>query len=204
MIDNLQRQSHIKILPAFGIDGSLKLRETDLNEVVKTLEGVLPQYANGDIDVTITLLEKNLKIMADMALMKDAVTQLLKNAMDALPGSGTFSLSINRVNFEIESLLNGDNSIIGACAFICLTDTGRGIDEKLKEKILVPFFTTKIDGNGLGLAIAYRIIKQHQGRIKGESQAGQGTEVNVYLPLTKPEIASMMSIPLGASYGRIH
>jgi two-component system cell cycle sensor histidine kinase/response regulator CckA len=204
MIENFQKQSHIKILPAFGVDGRLSLRETDLNEVVKTLEGVLPQYVNGDIDVTITLLEKNLKIMADMALMRETLTHLIETAMDAVPGQARFSLTVNQVNYEIESLLNGDNSIIGACAFICLTDTDRGIDEKIKEKIFEPFFTTKIDGNGLGLAIAYRIIKQHHGRIKAESQAGQGTEVNVYLPLTKPEIVSMMSIPIGASYGRIH
>jgi signal transduction histidine kinase len=204
MIENFQRQSQIKILPAFGVDGGLRLRETDLNEVVRTLEGVLPQYVNGDIDVTITLLEKNLKIMADTALMRETLTHLIENAMDAVPGHGRFSLTVNQVNYEIESLLNADNSIVGACAFICLTDTDKGIDEKIKEKIFEPFFTTKKDGNGLGLAIAYRIIKQHQARIKGESQAGLGTEINVYLPLTKPEIVSMMSIPLGASCGRIH
>ena len=132
------------------------------------------------------------------------MTHLIKNALEAVPGSDRFSLTVNQINFEIESLLNGDNSIIGACAFICLTDMGRGIDEKLKEKILEPFFTTKTDGNGLALAIAYRIIKQHLGRIGVESQAGNGTEVNLYLPLTKQEIVNMMSIPLGASYGRIH
>jgi len=126
MIENLQRQSQIKILPAFGVDGGLRLRETDLNEVVRTVEGVLPQYVNGDIDVTITLLEKNLKIMADMALMRETLTHLIENAMDAVPGYGRFSLTVNQVNYEIESLLNGDNSIIGACAFICLTDTDRG------------------------------------------------------------------------------
>jgi len=204
MIENFQIQPQITILPAFSIDGSLKLRETDLSEVVRTVEDVLPQYVNGGIDVTITLLEKNLKLMADMAHMRETLTHLIKNALDAVPGSGRFSLTVNQVNYEIESLLNGDNSIIGACAFICLTDINRGIDEKIKEKIFEPFFTTKTDGNGLALAVAYRIIKQHHGRIKAESQAGQGTEVNVYLPLTKPEIASMMSIPLGVSCGRIH
>ena len=204
MIENSQRQPQITILPAFSIGGSLKLRDTDLNEVVRTVEGVLPQYVNGGIDVTITLLEKNLKLMADMAHMREILTHLIKNTLDAVPGSGRFSLTVNQINFEIESLLNGDNSIIGACAFICLTDTDRGIDEKLKEKMFEPFFTTKTDGNGLNLAIAYRIIKQYQGRIRGDSQAGQGTEINVYLPLNKSEIVSMMSIPLSASHGRIH
>ena len=47
MIENFQKQSQIKILPAFGVDGRLRLRETELNEVVKTVESVLPQYVNG-------------------------------------------------------------------------------------------------------------------------------------------------------------
>jgi signal transduction histidine kinase len=206
MLVNFQKQSQIKILPAFSVAERLRLRETDLNEVVRTVEGVLPQYVNGDIAVTITLLEKNLKIMADMALMRETLTHLIESAMDAVPGYGTFSLTVNQVNFEIESLLNGDDSIIGACAFISLAGavTDIRIDHKIKEKMLEPFFTTKTDGNGLGLAVAYRIMEQHNWRITVEDQVGRGTEVNLYLPLTKPEIVSMMSIPLGASYGRIH
>jgi signal transduction histidine kinase len=206
MLESFQKQPQVKILPAFSVDGRLKLRETDLNEVVRTVESVLPQYVKGDIDVTITLLEKNLKIMADMALMRETLTHLIENAMDAVPCYGKFSLTVNQVNFEIESLLHADDSIIGACAFISLAGgiTDIVVDNKIKEKILEPFFTTKKDGNGLGLTIAYRIIKQHQGKIELESKVGQGTEVNLYLPLTRLEIVSMMLIPLGSSSGRVH
>ncbi len=202
MMESFQKRFQIKSLTDFSFDKRARLRETDLNEVVKTVERVLPQYVNEDIDVTVTLLEKNLKIMADMALMKEALTHLIKNAMDAMPGGGKFSLSTNQVNFEIESLLDGDNPIVGACVFVSLADTGLGIDKKIKERIFEPFFTTKRNGNGLGLPIAYRIIKQHQGSIKVDSRVGQGTEVNIYLPLTKPEIVNMMTIPLGPSYGK--
>ena len=204
MQGSLQKQPQIKILPILRVNERLRSREADIDEFVKTVQDALPQHVDEDIDVTITLLEKNLKIMADMALMKEALTHLIKNAMDAMPGGGKFSLSINQVNFEIESLLDDDKPVLGACAFVSLADTGVGIDEKIKEKIFEPFFTTKTDGNGLGLPIAYRIIKQHQGSIKVDSQVGQGTEVNIYLPLTKPEMVNMMTIPLGASCGRIN
>jgi signal transduction histidine kinase len=204
MQGSFQKQPQIKILPALSFDGRLRLRETDLNEVVRTVESVLPQYVKGDIDITITLLEKNLKIMADVVLMKEALAHLIKNAMDAMPGGGKFSLSTNQLNFEIESLLDGDDCTVGACAFISLADTSVGIDEKIKDNIFEPFFTTKTNSKGLGLPIAYRIIKQHQGKIKVASQVGQGTEVNIYLPLTKPEIVNMMTIPLSESSGRIH
>ena len=206
MIESFQKKPQIEILPAFRPDGKPGLRETDLNEVVRAVESMLPQYVNGDIDVTVTLLEKNLKIMADMALMRKTLAHLIENTMDAMPGYGKFSLTVNQANFEIESLLKGDDSIMGACAFVSLAGgvTDVGVDKKIKEKILEPFFTTKTDDNGLDLAIAYRIITQHRGRIKAESQVGQGAKVNIYLPLTRLEIVSMMSIPLGASSGGIH
>ena len=198
MEGSLRKQPQIKILPALSATESSRLREADIDEVVKTVQGVLPQHVDGDVDVTITLLEKNLKILADMALMKEALTDLVRNAMDAMPRYGKFSLAINQVNFEIESLLKADDPIVGACDFISLAGTDVGVDEKIKEKIFEPFFTTKTTGNGLGLAIAYRIIKRHHdGRIRVESRVGPGIEVNIYLPLTKLEIVNMLSIPAG-------
>jgi signal transduction histidine kinase len=201
MQGSLQKQPQIKILHAFSVNERLRLREADINDVVKTVQDVLPLHICGDIDVTITLLEKNLKIMAELAPMKEALTQLVRNVMDAMLGCGLFSLTISQINYEIESLLKCDDSIIGACAFISLAGGGTDVSvvEMIKEKIFKPFFTIKTYGKDLDLAIAYRIIKQHHGhgRIKVESQVRHGEEANIYLPLTKLEIVNMMSIPTG-------
>ena len=200
MQGSLQKQPQIKILPDFSVNDRIRLREADIEDVVKTVQDVLSRHVDVDIDVTIALLEKNLKILADRALMREALTHLVRSTMDAMPWYGKFSLTINQVNFEVESLLNSDDSIIGACVFVTLAggSTCVDVDEKIKRKIFEPFFTTEADDNGLGLAIAYRIIKQqHHGRIKVESRVGQGTEVNIYLPLTKLEIVNIMSIPAG-------
>jgi nitrogen fixation/metabolism regulation signal transduction histidine kinase len=201
---NFQKQPRIKVLPVPRAEGRLRLTETDLKEIVRSVESVLPQYENGEIDVTTTLLEKNLKIMADMALMKEYRTRLTKNAMDGLPGGSHFSLNNNQGDFDIKSILDGINFIAGACAFIYLTETAIGINKKFREKVCEPFFTMQTSGTGssdysMDLPIAYRIIKEPSWGTRGGDQWGQG-EVNIYLPLTKPEIVNMMSIPVGVSY----
>jgi len=196
MQESLQKQPHVKILPAFRVNEGFELRDADIDEAVRTVQGVLPHHVDGDIDITITLLGKNLKIMTDVALMKETLTHLVRNA---IPDCSKFPLTINQVHFEIDSLLHGNDSIIGACAFISLAAAGTyiSVDKKIKEKILEPFFTIETEGNGLSLAMAYRVIKQHHERIRVKSQMGQSKEANIYLPLTRLEIVSMMSIPAG-------
>ena len=196
MQKSFQKQPQINILPDFSVNEKLRLREADIEEVVKTVQLLLPQHVDGDNDVTITLVEKNLKIISDLDIMKEALTQLVENLMHAMPSYGKFSLTVNQVNFEIESLLNSDDSIIGACAFIPL-EAAYSFGEKIKEKLLKPFFITNKYGNDLCLTIAYRIIRQHHESTKVKSRVEQSTEVNLYLPLTKLEIVNMMSIPAG-------
>jgi two-component system, cell cycle sensor histidine kinase and response regulator CckA len=199
MQSSLQKQLHINILPALSVNEKLRLREVDINEVVKTVQGVLPQHFEWDNNVIITLVAKNLTIMANMALMKEALTHHVRNLMDVMPGYGKFSLTLNQVNYDIESLLNSGDPIIGACAFIPLTIVRSyiSVHELINEKILKPFFTTKIDVNGLRLISAYRIVKEHHDSIKGMSRLEQSEEVNMYLPLSKMEMVNMMSIPAG-------
>jgi len=196
MQESLQKHPQIKVLPAFRVNKRFELREAHIDEAVKTVQGALSQNVDGDIDVTITILEKNLKIMTDVVLMKETLTHLVRKAV---PECGKPPLTINQVNFEIESLLNGNDSTVGACAFISLAAAGRYIcvDEKIKEKILKPFFTTQAKDNGLSFAMAYRIINQHLGRIKVKSRATEGKDANIYLPLTRLEMVSMMSMPIG-------
>ncbi len=193
---NLQKQPQVKILPAFSVNENLRLREADSEDIAKLVRVILSQKVDVDNDVTITLVEKNLKIIADMVLMKEALTYLVRNLMDAIPGCNRLSPTNNQVNFEMESLLKSDDSVIGACAFIPLT-AADSVGEKIKEKILKPYFNTKKYGNDLCLATAYRIISKPNERIKVKSRLEHSAEVNMYLPLTKLEILNVMSIPVG-------
>jgi len=192
---SLQKQPQITILPDLSVNAKLRLGKAEIAEIIKTVQGALPRHVDGD-DLTITLVEKNLKIMADKALMREAITHLVRNAM---PDCRKYSLTIDQVNFKIESLLASDDSLIGTCAFISLSGIGTYIcvDNKIREKILEPFFTTKIEPNGIILALDYRVIKPQQERIQIESRGRQVTEANIYLPLTKSDIVNILSISTG-------
>ena len=205
MIQSFQKQPRIESLAPLSIDRNFALKETDLNEIVRTVESWFPVFlgSNGDIDVRITLLEKNLKIMADRALMKEALLHLFKTAMDAMPDGGICSFSTNRVNFGDHALMDDDSCVSGACALLSIAHTGLAPHVKIEEKACEPFCLEKSgNGNGHGLYRAYAIINRHHGSMNVESVPGRGTTIKVFLPLADLKEETMEPIPLPASYAR--
>jgi signal transduction histidine kinase len=200
MTNDIRNQPQFKSLPAFNINYRIRLKELNLNEIVQRAELLLPQYVNGNIRLKMSLIEKDLYVMADIARMEEAIINLVKNASDAMTDGGVLTFSTGRVNFQNESIYTGNNWIPSVCALFSVEDTGMGMDKRTSERAFEPFFTTKPGmGKGLGLPIAYSIIKQHNGSIKMDSSPGKGTKVNVYLPLVKTVIRQMQPIPLSPS-----
>ncbi|HBL23165.1 MAG TPA: hypothetical protein DDZ40_03520 [Deltaproteobacteria bacterium] len=197
MVESFERQVQTMALPAFNIHRTSRFKERDLNDVVRTLEGVLPRYMDGNVDTKVILSELDLRIMADVALVHQAMINLVKNAMDAMPNGGNFSIETSRANFQNGSIADGRNGKGSPCAFISFVDTGYGIDENIKGRIFEPSFTTKRGkAAGLGLPIAHHIIKLHGGSMNVESVAGRGTAINVYLPLVRLESINRTAIAL--------
>jgi signal transduction histidine kinase len=106
----------------------------------------------------------------DPSYLKSAILNLLFNAVQAIPSTGTISLSL----IQIE----------GWCQ-IEISDTGMGMDEITLQSIFSPLFTTKSQGNGLGLNEVAKIIKAHQGTIDVQSNVGKGTSFRIKLPLKR-------------------
>ena len=193
----LQKQIATKSLPAFSVYKKLRLNETDLNEVARSVVKMLPYYVNGNIGSRVTLSEKNLKVLADIPLMYEAMINLVKYTIDAMSDGGKFSLKTNRVNFENQPIIAFNGLNYGQCASISLAATDVRIDEKAKERAYEFFSTIKMfDDKEPGLPIARHIISRHGGTIKAESTPKRGVMINVYLPLVRSGIANMTPIPL--------
>jgi signal transduction histidine kinase len=182
-VHNVHRQLQSKNLRTFSVNRKGGLEETDLNEIIGKVQSVLPLLlrSNGDIAVNITFSKKDLKILADSAVMVDALLSLVRSALYAMPDGGILSLSATQVDFKNQSILDGDT--YGACASITVAGTSRGIDERWSRgKSLQP---TRKTGNGKDseLSAVYRTIKQHHGSMRIERAPGHGTTITVYLPL---------------------
>ncbi len=121
-------------------------------------------------------------VIGDAAELREALTNLIFNAVDALPDGGRITLRTHRA---------GDTVVLA------ISDTGTGMSEEVRQRCLEPFFTTKgRRGTGLGLSMVFGIVLRHHGHIDIESQPGKGTTFTLRLPMADP---AGLAIPAAVS-----
>lgn len=140
------------------------------------------------IDISINNHQDDPVVRIDMQLFQQVIVNLLKNAWDAIEGSGTITIDIKMNLLEpLSDILDEDEKKELIRLFsnveILISDTGKGITDDNLAKIFNPFFTTKQEGNGLGLAICKKIIQLHKGDILVSSELNKGTQFNITIPL---------------------
>jgi two-component system, NtrC family, nitrogen regulation sensor histidine kinase NtrY len=138
------------------------------------VEEVAAMYNNPSSGVAIDAshVPPELEIVADRGQMKQVFANLFKNGMAAMPEGGTVTVRAAVVQREGRDYCR-----------VWVRDTGRGIPEEIGDRIFDPYFTTRKDGTGLGLTIVDRIVFDHKGSIRFESQSGAGTTFIIDLPL---------------------
>jgi two-component system, NtrC family, nitrogen regulation sensor histidine kinase GlnL len=112
--------------------------------------------------------------------LKQAFLNLIKNAVEAMPKGGLLRIVTSYMSDYHMHVGEGRG---GAMAQVLISDTGGGISEKNLNSLFTPFFTTKPQGTGLGLMMTQRILKEHEGLLKVQSQLGKGTAFRVLLKL---------------------
>ena len=159
-----------------------KPQPADINEVI---ENALSMF-NGRLDgigVHTTLASDLPKVMADGEAIKRAVANLVDNAAEASQDSVVREI-------EISTALVASRDAVE----ITVADTGHGVTRELKEKLFLPYFSTKQRGTGLGLAIVSRIVEDHHGSIRVEENHPIGTRFIVELPVVPESTPAAISI----------
>lgn len=177
-------------LLAFSRKQNLHLKPIELCGVIRDLRKMLRRLLPEDIDFRTTVAEEELVVMADKGRIEQVIMNLVTNARDAVTKGGVIVIKV------FPEVMTGSFAHAhgfgdpGYYACISVSDTGRGMDEETMKMIFDPFFTTKETGKGtgLGMAIVFGIVKQHNGCITVSSETGKGTTFRIYLPLAKEGI----------------
>ena len=165
-LESLVRQVHeyTSVLAAtLAIDD---IRAT-LHEVVNKFEPIAQQQGVS----LVTKIDESLPLtrMASSQIMT-ALSNIMENALEAMPNGGELVLEAKQRNSQL---------------FIKILDTGHGIRQEYLNSVYDPFFSSKTHGAGLGLAMVYQIVKNHDGEITIQSQEGKGTSVTIQLPVRR-------------------
>jgi two-component system cell cycle sensor histidine kinase/response regulator CckA len=172
-------------LLAYSRKQILNAQPLNINEIIRRVELLLRRLIGEDIELTTLLTDRDVTVLADPGQIEQVLMNLATNARDAMPDGGNLYIETEQVVLDEQSAALHEFNRPGTYAVISVTDSGMGMDEKTKERIFDPFFTTKEvgKGTGLGLAMAYGIVKQHNGAIVVSSEIGRGSTFRIYLPL---------------------
>jgi PAS domain S-box-containing protein len=129
----------------------------------------------------------------DPGQISQVVANLVVNADQAMPDSGTLRVSCDNFTYTVDTTPPIPDLLPGDYVRITIKDEGVGIPDKYLKRIFDPYFTTKAKGNGLGLATSYSIVKNHNGLICVESQIHAGSTFSVYLPAVQSEKLHVVS-----------
>jgi signal transduction histidine kinase len=180
----------IKKILFFSRQPQLKQTTTNLNDLVKDWLGFIqPRCAQNNIRLSLELYRALPDICGDPSQLNQVLVNLVVNAIHAMPDGGRLTI---RTHADDESV------------YLAVLDTGTGIDAQIRDKIFLPFFTTKeVDkGTGLGLSVVYGIVKEHGGEISVETQVGRGSQFIIQFPSgAGPCDASVIGVPAGRQDG---
>ncbi|QDV88469.1 response regulator [Planctomycetes bacterium TBK1r] len=161
--------------------------DLDVNDVVAELVGLAKPLLGSRITLRQELHPTSAMVHADSVELQQALLNCCINSRDAMDGTGQLTLSTELVELNEAYCRRDDVLRPGPFVRISITDTGSGMPPEVVERVFEPFFTTKEvgSGTGLGMAMVYGLVKQHQGHIEVQSEVGVGTTFRIYLPAVK-------------------
>ena len=182
-------------LLAFARKQTINPRAIDLNETIECMLKMLRRIIGEDIGLT-WLPETNLHpVRMDPMQIDQILANLVVNARDAITYGGKVTIATGNVVCDAAYCAAHDNFVPGEYVTFSVGDNGCGMDKQTQRHIFEPFFTTKVfgKGTGLGLATVYGIVKQNDGFINVNTELGQGTTFEIYIPRHAAGIAEAMA-----------
>ncbi|EMS79690.1 PAS domain-containing hybrid sensor histidine kinase/response regulator [Desulfotignum phosphitoxidans] len=180
-----QRSADVtKQLLAFARKQTFSPKQLDLNDTVESMLNMLRRLIGEDIDLVWKPSTHIWPIKMDPTQVDQILANLCVNARDAIDGVGNVTIETGISKIDEKYCDEHPGFVPGNFVMLAVSDNGCGMDKDTLENLFEPFFTTKEvgKGTGLGLATVYGIVKQNNGFINVDSEPGQGSTFNIYLP----------------------
>ena len=149
-----------------------------ITEAKSLLEVSLSPYVN----VVVRTTTENTTVLGEHTLLQQVILNVCNNAAQAIDAPGPIEIDVDVQNIGETLQLEHGELTPGRHVVISVIDSGRGMDEMTRERMFEPFFSTRVGGNGLGLATVREIVLQHGGALKVRSTPGAGTQFDIWLP----------------------
>jgi len=187
-------------LLTFAKGGTPVKKISDIKEIIRDATRFAIRGSNAKCELSI---EEDLAAAdVDIGQISQVINNITLNGVQAMPEGGTIKVFAGNIEASSETDLPMGQMGNEKYIKISIQDHGTGISEKHLKKIFDPYFTTKQQGSGLGLASSYSIVKKHDGIIKVESKMGEGTVFHIYLPASSNEITQANHQELCQSKGK--
>jgi signal transduction histidine kinase len=144
----------------------------------ETLDGFRQAMEDGKIKLLIDLPQEELTVQADPYALRQALGNLIRNALEAMPGGGELAVKVRSDGAESGGAFGGRAGMVE----IIVQDTGAGVPHDDIDRIFTPFFSQKEGGTGLGLALVQKTVLALGGRVGVENREGGGARFSIRLP----------------------
>ncbi len=176
---------------AYSGRDDLEMGPVDLNRIVNEMTHMLEISISKKVVLNLRLTPGIPAVNADSVQLRQILMNLITNASEAIgDDDGYISVTTGAVYCDGECLAStelADDLDEGVYVYLEVSDTGCGMDEKVRSQIFEPFFTTKSTGRGLGLSAVLGIIRSHGGALKVSSEPGKGTTFKILFPALEDE-----------------
>ena len=172
-------------------------RKTNLNELIRSVTGLLKRAFGPTMSVQMDLGQNIGEISVDPIEMEEVLINLAFNARHAMPEGGDLTFETRCIVWPTSDLDIPQNMTPGRYVLLSVRDRGTGMDEATAARAFEPFFTTKAEGHGTGLGLwtVHRVVTQSEGYIGIDSIVGRGTNVRILLPASNESIGNSADIP---------
>jgi signal transduction histidine kinase len=176
-------------LLAFSRRQLLQPRVLQLNDALRSVHSILRRLTPPRLVLMLDLDATIPPVRVDAGQLDQVMVNVVVNAVDAMPHSGTITVSTRRIELTERDVEQYPYVVPGQYVGLIVSDTGIGMDEATRARVFEPFFTTKPPGKGtgLGLSTVFGIVKQSGGYVWIASALGKGTTVTICLPAVENE-----------------